>query len=49
MKSSDIIKALESHGWYLVRIRGSHHHFKHQNIPGLVTVPHQSMKYRKAH
>ncbi|MBJ2252803.1 type II toxin-antitoxin system HicA family toxin [Pseudomonas shahriarae] len=27
-------------GWYLVRVRGSHHHFKHPAKPGLVTIPH---------
>ncbi|MEG3010238.1 type II toxin-antitoxin system HicA family toxin [Pseudomonas sp. A1230] len=31
---------LVADGWYLVRIRGSHHHFKHPTKPGLVTVPH---------
>lgn len=40
MKSSDVIKALEKRGWYLVSIRGSHHHFRHDAIVGLVTVPH---------
>nr|WP_178120253.1 MULTISPECIES: type II toxin-antitoxin system HicA family toxin [Pseudomonas] len=27
-------------GWYLARVRGSHHHFKHPTKPGLVTIPH---------
>jgi predicted RNA binding protein YcfA (HicA-like mRNA interferase family) len=27
-------------GWYLVRVRGSHHPFKHPVEPGLVTVLH---------
>nr|WP_207201805.1 type II toxin-antitoxin system HicA family toxin [Pseudomonas sp. TH32] len=27
-------------GWYLVRISGSHHPFKHPTKPGLVTIPH---------
>jgi predicted RNA binding protein YcfA (HicA-like mRNA interferase family) len=27
-------------GWKLVRITGSHHHFKHPERKGLVTVPH---------
>ena len=40
MKSADIIKRLERDGWRLVRITGSHHHFKHDNKSGLVTVPH---------
>lgn len=40
MKSADIIRMLEAHGWRLVRITGSHHHFRHDVRPGLVTVPH---------
>lgn len=40
MKSADIIKKLQSQGWQLVRVTGSHHHFKHDVRPGLVTVPH---------
>jgi predicted RNA binding protein YcfA (HicA-like mRNA interferase family) len=40
MKSADIIKKLEKNGWNLVRITGSHHHFKHVSKLGLVTVPH---------
>jgi predicted RNA binding protein YcfA (HicA-like mRNA interferase family) len=27
-------------GWQLVRITGSHHHYKHPEKRGLVTVPH---------
>lgn len=40
MKSADIIKQLQQDGWHLVRITGSHHHFKHDIKSGLVTVPH---------
>ncbi|WP_027704792.1 type II toxin-antitoxin system HicA family toxin [Zymobacter palmae] len=40
MKSSDVIKELEKDGWYCVRIKGSHHHFRHPSKPGTVTVPH---------
>lgn len=40
MKSSDIIKMIEADGWYLARVKGSHHHFKHNSKTGLVTVPH---------
>lgn len=40
MKSTDLIKALESDGWRLVAVRGSHHQFKHSVKPGRVTVPH---------
>ena len=40
MKSREIIKKLEQDGWYLVKITGSHHHFKHPIKRGKVTVPH---------
>lgn len=40
MKSLDLIKMIEADGWYLDRVRGSHHHFKHKTKVGLVTVPH---------
>lgn len=38
--SKQVIKLLEADGWYLVRVRGSHHQFKHPTKPGLVTVKH---------
>ncbi|WP_263640396.1 type II toxin-antitoxin system HicA family toxin [Paucilactobacillus wasatchensis] len=34
------MKILRLHGWYNVRISGDHWHFKNDNIPGIVTVPH---------
>ena len=37
-----MIKRLEADGWYLARVKGSHHHFKHNTKSGLVTVPHPS-------
>jgi predicted RNA binding protein YcfA (HicA-like mRNA interferase family) len=40
VKSSTLIKELESDGWKLDRVRGSHHVFKHPMKPGHVTVPH---------
>ena len=40
MKSGDLIKQLERAGWIQVAVRGSHHQFKHPDIPGRVTVPH---------
>lgn len=40
MKSADVIKQLESDGWVLQRVAGSHHQFRHPAKPGLVTVPH---------
>jgi predicted RNA binding protein YcfA (HicA-like mRNA interferase family) len=40
MRSAKVIKKLEAAGWYEVRVTGSHHHFRHDERPGLVTVPH---------
>jgi predicted RNA binding protein YcfA (HicA-like mRNA interferase family) len=40
MNSNDLIKMIEKEGWYLVRTKGSHHHFKHPTQKGLVTIPH---------
>jgi len=40
MNSSDIIRALERDGWKLVRVTGSHHHFRHPVKPGVTTIPH---------
>lgn len=40
MNSKKLIKMLEDDGWLPVRIKGSHHHFKHPTKAGLVTVPH---------
>jgi predicted RNA binding protein YcfA (HicA-like mRNA interferase family) len=38
LKVRDIIKLMESDGWYLDRTRGSHRQYKHPEKPGLVTV-----------
>lgn len=40
MSSAELIKLIEKDGWYLVRVTGSHHHFKHLTKKGLTTVPH---------
>jgi len=40
MNSRQLIKQLEADGWYLVRVKGSHHQFKHSKKSGLVTVKH---------
>lgn len=39
MNSKQVIKQLEADGWYLARVKGSHHQFKHPSKPGKVTVP----------
>jgi len=38
--SREIIRFLMEDGWYEVRVTGSHHHFKHHQKIGIVTVPH---------
>ena len=40
MNSREIIRALERDGWSKVRVTGDHHHFRHPDKKGLVTVPH---------
>ena len=40
MNSKDVIKALKKDGWEMVRVTGSHHHFRHSKKSGTVTVPH---------
>ena len=39
MKVRDVIQLLRSDGWSEVRVRGSHHHFRHDTKSGTVTVP----------
>ena len=39
MQSGQLIRMLLDDGWQLVRITGSHHHYKHPEKRGLVTVP----------
>ncbi|MXX80615.1 MAG: addiction module toxin, HicA family [Chloroflexi bacterium] len=43
-KVRDAIRVVEKDGWYLVRTRGSHRHFKHPRKRGTVTIPGQSSK-----
>ncbi|MDX5378735.1 MAG: type II toxin-antitoxin system HicA family toxin [Halomonas sp.] len=40
MKSRDLIRELEADGWYLDRVKGSHHIFKHPTKLSSVPVPH---------
>ena len=40
MNSKKLIQMLEEDGWRQVRIKGSHHQFKHPTKPNLITVPH---------
>lgn len=38
MKIRDVIKLIETDGWYLVTTRGSHRQYKHPVKPGRVTI-----------
>lgn len=38
MKVREVIGVLERNGWVLVRQRGSHRHFRHPDVPFVVTV-----------
>jgi len=38
LKVSEIIKLIETDGWYLAATRGSHRQYKHPSKPGRVTV-----------
>ncbi len=38
MKVKDVIKLIETDGWYLVNIKGSHRQFEHPIKKGKVTI-----------
>ncbi len=38
MKVRDVIKMIETDGWYLAATRGSHRQYKHPAKPGRVTI-----------
>jgi len=38
--SRELIKILESDGWRLVGVNGSHHNYKHPTKSGKVTITH---------
>jgi len=40
VQSRQLIKELETTGWVLKRITGSHHIFKHPNNQNSIPVPH---------
>jgi predicted RNA binding protein YcfA (HicA-like mRNA interferase family) len=43
MKVSEIIKIIETDGWFLVRQKGSHRQYKHKTKKGLVTIASHKM------
>ena len=38
--SREVIRLIELDGWFLVRVKGSHHHYKHPEKKGIVTIKH---------
>ena len=40
VSSRQAIKAIETDGWFLVRVTGDHHQFRHPIKRGKVTIPH---------
>lgn len=38
MKVREVIRLIESDGWYLAATRGSHRQYKHPAKPGRVTI-----------
>lgn len=39
VKPQQLIQVLEGRGWQLIRTRGSHYVFKHQDFPNRIVVP----------
>jgi predicted RNA binding protein YcfA (HicA-like mRNA interferase family) len=48
MNSAEVVKLIQTDGWRLIRISGSHHHFRHAVKPRLVTIPHPKKDLRPA-
>lgn len=46
MNSRELIAKLKATGWQLVRVKGSHHQFRHPTRPGIVTVPHPYKSFK---
>ena len=42
MKPKELIKILEADGWQLIRVRGSHHIYKHNMKSGMLIVPYHT-------
>ena len=45
--SKEVIALVKKDGWYEVRVKGSHHHFKHDIKIGIVTIPHPKRQLGK--
>ncbi len=40
MNSTELIRRMESAGWVLRGVKGSHHVYTHPTLPGHISVPH---------
>ncbi|GAA3686590.1 MULTISPECIES: type II toxin-antitoxin system HicA family toxin [Acetobacter] len=47
MNSAALIKEMKKAGWQEVRVRGSHHQFRHPDHNHTVTVPHPKKELGK--
>ncbi len=45
MNSREVIRRIEADGWVLVRVKGSHHVYRHPTKPGLVVVKHPAKDF----
>ncbi|HHH4983920.1 TPA: type II toxin-antitoxin system HicA family toxin [Streptococcus pyogenes] len=39
LTGKEMAKIAKENGWYEIRKKGSHHHFKKDGIPYIVTIP----------
>jgi len=46
MSSREVIQRLEADGWFLDRVKGSHHQYRHPSKPGVVTVKHPTKDFK---
>lgn len=44
MRCIDAMKKVKKKGWLLSRTKGSHYHFKHPDVKGLLTIPFHSSR-----
>jgi predicted RNA binding protein YcfA (HicA-like mRNA interferase family) len=42
MTFRDAEKMVKQDGWILIKVEGSHHHYRHNIKPGKVTIPYHS-------
>jgi len=39
ISGKQLVKIVQAHGWFLSRVNGSHHVFKHPDKPGNLVIP----------